>query len=631
MTDLKPFLQTLRDRLTLVEVIRPHVKLVRKGREYSGLCPFHKEKSPSFKVSDEKGFYHCFGCGAHGDIFDFVMQKQNMPFMDAVGLLASLAGLEVPKRQAYAGEAPAQPQPDLSLYEIMEAACKWYQGQLALTPGAPAREYLEQRRLLPETVAGFRLGYAPERGLQDALQQQGFSKGLMEEAGLIGISQERNEPYDRFRGRLMFPIWDARGRVIAFGGRILREGEPKYLNSPETPLFTKGKILYACHKAVPSARQGKPVLVAEGYMDVIGLHQAGFDAAVGPLGTALTQEQMTLLWRMSDAPILCFDGDEAGIRAAHRAAERAIEIIKTGQTLQFCFLPKGQDPDSLLREGRVEEFSTILKHPQPMVDVLWSIFMKERVLSTPEQKASARKEITGLIAGFKDPDVRHYYQEELRNRFQAVTVMQKNQADALKYGKGDWGKHSFNPAYPPSSLMAAASRLPGGVAGRAPGVALNKNQLGYKILLATLLNHPTLIEEIADAFQLPGEEMREYGELYQEILSIIAQNPSLQAPGLQALLKEKGFAAVVEEILTAQVYFHAPFAKADAGVEEAFKGLKEVWERTVVKSQLTLEASQTATAVRDHLGTPASGAQSWERYKTLKNKMVVREDEKKGA
>lgn len=521
MSDLAPFLQTLRDRLTITEVIRPHVKLARKGKEYTGLCPFHKEKSPSFTVSDEKGFYHCFGCGAHGDIFDFVMHKQNMPFMEAVELLANLLGLEVPKRQIDSSSEPAQPKPDVSLYEVMEAACSWYQQQLALTQGASARAYFEHRGLLPETVAHFRLGYAPEQGLQAALQKKGFTEKILIEAGLMGRAEERNATYDRFRNRLMFPIWDAKGRVIAFGGRILKEGEPKYLNSPDTPTFMKGKTLYAYNLALSVARQGKePLIVVEGYMDVIAMHQGGLKSAVAPLGTALTPEQMALLWRGTEDPILCFDGDAAGTRAAHRAAQRALGILKVGQTLRFCFLPQGSDPDSLLREGRIHELHQRLTKPQPLVDVLWSIFMQGRVLSTPEQKAMARRDLGQLVKEITDLDVRHFYREELNRRLQ--TEMEPKGKEMSRPYQG----YDQRPSFPKSSLSSnpLKSAFPG-----ISRVSPNKNHLGHKILLATLLNHPTLIEDTAESLMLLSDEAGKYDELRQAILSIVAENP----PSLQ--------------------------------------------------------------------------------------------------
>jgi len=614
MSDLAPFLQSLRDRLTITEVIRPHVKLVRKGREYTGLCPFHKEKSPSFTVSDDKGFYHCFGCGAHGDIFDFVMQKQNMPFMEAVELLANLLGVEVPKRQLESS-SPVQPKPDASLYEVMESACCWYQHQLSLTQGAPARAYFEQRGLLPETTSHFRLGYAPERGLQEALKKQGFSENIMMQAGLIGRAEERDGTYDRFRCRLMFPIWDGKGRVIAFGGRILKEGEPKYLNSPDTPTFIKGKTLYAYNMALPAARQRESLvnslIVVEGYMDVIAMHQAGFKTVVAPLGTALTHEQMALLWRGTEDPILCFDGDAAGTRAAHRAAEKALGILKVGQTLRFCFLPSGEDPDSLLKVGRYDELHDLLRKPQPLVDVLWSIFLQGRLFSTPEQKAMARRDLGQLMKEIADPDVRHFYREDLNSRLQAL-VEPKGRDQGRAYQNYDQWRRYPDPLKSAPLMVSRASP--------------KKNHLGHKILLATLINHPTLIEDAAESLMLLGESSGEYDDLRQAILSIAAEAPALSAVELKDLLAQKGFSLLLAELLMPQIYTLAPFAKETATKEEALAGWKEVWYRTVAKHHLAAETLRTAAAVRDQFDE-----QAWERFKFLKNQVVFKRDEKKGV
>ncbi|MBX9804654.1 MAG: DNA primase [Alphaproteobacteria bacterium] len=621
MSDLAPFLQTLRDRLTITEVIRPHVKLTRKGRESTGLCPFHKEKSPSFTVSDEKGFYHCFGCGAHGDIFDFVMQKQNMPFMEAVEMLANLLGLEIPKLQADSLAQSSQPKPDASLYEVMEAACCWYQQQLTLSHGEPARTYFEQRGLESQTIAQWRLGYAPEQGLQKALEKKGFSEALMIQAGLIGRAEERNTTYDRFRTRLMFPIWDGKGRVIAFGGRILKEGDPKYLNSPDTPTFIKGKTLYAYNFALPIARQkdasGEGLIVVEGYMDVIAMHQAGFTTAVAPLGTALTHDQMALLWRGTEDPILCFDGDAAGTRAAHRAAEKALGILKVGQTLRFCFLPAGEDPDSLLRSGRKDAFRQILSSPQPLVDVLWSIFQKGRLFQTPEQKAKARQDLGELMKEIGDLDVRHFYREELNNRLQALT--EPKGRDQGSYAKGyDQGKYFKKSSI--NSISSAGSSL------MVARVSPNKNHLGHKILLATLINHPTLVEDTAESLQLLADDAVSFDEMRQAILSIVADNPTIHATELQELLKQQGFAALLAEVLTPQVYSFAPFAKVSSTYEEALAGWKEVWYRTVAKHYLAAETHRTAAAVRDQFDE-----ETWERFKFLKNQVVFKKDEKRGV
>lgn len=629
MSDLAPFLQTLRDRLTISEVIRPHVKLTRKGREYSGLCPFHKEKSPSFTVSDEKGFYHCFGCGAHGDIFDFVMNRQNMPFMEAVELLAHLLGLEVPKRPSLASaeSRPDSLKPDGSLYEVMEAACRWYQQQLSLTHGALARACFEQRGLLPDSIAHFRLGYAPERGLQAALQKQGFSEELMMQAGLIGRAEERDATYDRFRNRLMFPIWDARGRIIAFGGRILKEGEPKYLNSPDTPIFAKGKTLYAYHWALPVARQREsyPLIVVEGYMDVIAMHQAGLKSAVAPLGTALTPDQMALLWRGGADPILCFDGDAAGTQAAHRAVRRAVGVLKVGQTLRFCFLPSGEDPDSMLRSGRESDLRQILKTPQPLVEALWSIFLQGRALSTPDQKAVAWKELGELMKEIVDPEVRHFYKEDLQSRLFGLTDSRGKPPSHSGPRYGQRRPFSKNTSNSPGSPVASSASAMAGVL-PVSRTSPNKNHLGYKILLATLLNHPTLIEDTAESLMLITDNTGRYDELRQTILSIMAETPAFSATELQNVLKQKGFASLLSEILAPQVYFHAPFARQTSAQEEALAGWKEVWHRTVARHYLVAETGRAAAMMRKEFDQ-----KSWENLIASKKQEILEKDEKKGV
>jgi DNA primase len=618
MSDLAPFLQTLRDRLTVSEVIRPHVKLIRKGKEYSGLCPFHKEKSPSFTVNDEKGFYHCFGCGAHGDIFDFVMHKQNMPFMDAVELLAQLLGLEVPKRQISSGPDSEQPKADASLYAVMEDACCWFQHQLTLAQGAPARTYFEKRGLQFHTIAQFRLGYAPDHGLQAALEQKGYTTKQLLEAGLIGRSEERESTYDRFRNRLMFPIWDTKGRVIAFGGRILKDGEPKYLNSPDTPLFAKGKTLYAYNLALPIARQEEEsLIVVEGYMDVISMHQGGLKTAVAPLGTALTPEQMGLLWRGGGDPVLCFDGDSAGMRAAHRAALKGLETIKVGQTLKFCFLPTGSDPDSMMSQGQTKELQGFLNHSLPLVEVLWSIFIHKRSFSTPEQKAIARRDLGYLIKDIVDPDVRHFYREELNNRLQNIVEFKGKASNHSGKTISQQGRFARN------MLKFSHSQAPFSAPLR---VSSNKNELIHKILLATLLNHPTLVEDAAESLIQLCEEAGKYDELRQAILSIVAENPPLLAEDLQEQLRNQGFASVLAEVLTPQIYVVAPFAKETTAREEALAGWKEIWQGTIAKNNLTAEASRTAHAVRDQLDE-----ETWERFKFLKNQVIAKKDEKKGV
>ena len=350
------FLDELRARTLLSAVISPSVKLIRAGREWKACCPFHKEKTPSFTINDEKGFYHCFGCGAHGDAIRFLTDARGLPFMDAVKELASKAGLDVPAPDPQARERAERTS---TLTDVMAACQKWFAEQLAGIDGAEAREYLKKRGIGPATVARFGIGLAPEgrNKLKTALSSLGEDK--LVETGML-INPDEGETYDRFRGRLMIPIRDARGRVIAFGGRILGQGEPKYLNSPDTPLFDKGRTLYNLDLASPATRSARRLIVVEGYMDVIALDRAGIAEAVAPNGTAVTEAQLERMWRLDPNPILCFDGDSAGQKAAIRAAMRALPLLGAERTLRFVELPAGQDPDDVVRNGGRDAVEALL-------------------------------------------------------------------------------------------------------------------------------------------------------------------------------------------------------------------------------------------------------------------------------
>ena len=357
MTLSPQWLDELRARTTLSAVIAPTVKLTRAGREWKACCPFHNEKTPSFTINDDKGFYHCFGCGAHGDAIRFLTDQRGMQFIDAVKELAAKAGMEVPSPDPQAKERADRA---ASLTDVMAEVAKWYSDQLNGLNGAQARDYLDSRGLDAATAARFGLGFAPDSrsALKRALEKLGEDK--LVEAGMLIKPGDGGATYDRFRGRLMFPIRDPRGRVIGFGGRILGEGEPKYLNSPDTPLFDKGRTLYNLDRAGPASRNAKRLIVVEGYMDVIALDRAGVEEVVAPNGTAVTEAQLERMWRLDPSPILCFDGDIAGRRAAIRAATRALPLLRPDRTLRFVELPAGQDPDDVVRTGEREAFEALI-------------------------------------------------------------------------------------------------------------------------------------------------------------------------------------------------------------------------------------------------------------------------------
>ena len=408
------FLDELRTRVSIVDVVSRKVRLTRKGHEYSGLCPFHNEKTPSFTVSAEKGFYHCFGCGAHGDSLSFEMQANGLAFMEAVERLAAQAGMEVP--QASPEEAD-QARRSATVLEAVEAACKFYEQRLRMPEGREALGYAERRALSEETISRFRLGYAPTgNALKAALVRDGWEESTLIEAGLVGRPDDGRGTYDILRGRLTFPITDKRGRVIAFGGRILGDGQPKYLNSPDTPLFHKGHVLYGLAQARAAAFESGRVVVVEGYMDVIAMSQAGLAEAVAPLGTALTEGHMAELWRVCDEPILCFDGDAAGQRAARRAAERALPELKPGHSLRFALLPEGQDPDDLVRSGGKAAMEAVLGAARPLSEVLWEMTVEGRDVATPERRAALDRDIRDLSGRIKDEAVRGHYQQDLKER-----------------------------------------------------------------------------------------------------------------------------------------------------------------------------------------------------------------------
>lgn len=411
------WLDELRNRVTLSSVIMRTTKLQRAGREWKACCPFHDEKSPSFTVSDEKGFFHCFGCGAHGDVIRWMTDQRGLQFMDAVKELAAEAGMEVPAPDPRAAKRAEQ---QAGLHDVMQAAQDWFVRNLQSDSGSGARDYLETRGFNERTVERFGFGYAPaeRQAMKGGLSQ--FEEPLLNEAGLR-VTVDDKEPYDRFRSRLMLPIHDARGRVIAFGGRILEADSkaPKYLNSPDTPLFDKGRTLYNLHRAGPVSRQSGRLVVVEGYMDVIALAAAGIEEAVAPLGTALTENQIELLWRLVEAPILCFDGDAAGQRAAMRAVARALPLLRPAHTLRIVRLPSGLDPDDLLKQKGRGAMDALLDTPHSLLDTLWQHERDALPLDTPEAKAGLKARLLGHVEAIQHPDIAALYKRELLERFSA--------------------------------------------------------------------------------------------------------------------------------------------------------------------------------------------------------------------
>jgi len=446
------FLDELRARTVLSAVIAPSVKLLRAGREWKACCPFHNEKTPSFTVNDDKGFYHCFGCGAHGDAIRFLTDNRGMQFMDAVKELAAKAGLDVPAPDPQARERAERTS---TLTDVMAEVAKWYVEQLQGIAGADAREYLKRRGMDAATTQRFGFGLAPDsrNALKRALEKLGEDK--LVETGML-IKPDEGETYDRFRGRLMIPIRDARSRVIAFGGRILGEGEPKYLNSPDTPLFDKGRTLYNIDRAGPASRSARRLIVVEGYMDVIALDRAGIAEAVAPNGTAVTEAQLERMWRLDPAPILCFDGDSAGRKAAIRAALRALPHITPDRTLRFVELPTGQDPDDVVRSGGREAIEELLAKPEPLDARLWRHEVSAEPLATPEAWAGLKQRLIAHASAIGHADLGRIYREDWLNRFYEQRRPVGSSPAQSQPRRGTFKNGRFVPRAPPVGGQARA-------------------------------------------------------------------------------------------------------------------------------------------------------------------------------
>jgi DNA primase len=591
MTLSPAFLDELRARTLLSALIARTTKLTKAGREFKACCPFHNEKTPSFYVNDEKAFYHCFGCQAHGDAISWLTDARGLAFMDAVKELADAAGMEVPAPDP---RSQAKAERAAGLYEVMEAAQAWFAGQLGGIEGAGARTYLEKRGIDAKTRDKFGFGFAPDaRGkLKGALARFGNDK-LVEAGLLIAPDDADREPYDRFRGRLTFPIRDPRGRVIAFSARILGAGEPKYLNSPDTPLFDKGRTLFNFDKAAPASRDARRVIVVEGQMDVIALDQAGIGEAVAPLGTATTEAQLGLLWRLSPVPVFCFDGDAAGRKAAVRAALRALPQIAPGRSLAFVTLPAGQDPDDLIRARGRGALEALLEAPEPLVDRLWRHELEAEPLRTPEQRAGLKRRLIDHAGTIADPDVRDQYRAEFFARLDTLTPRRQPPPS-----RGDRrfppGRTPFVPWRPASAEAKAVGR-----AGLDP-------QLTHAVLLG-LLRFPALIGEHGEAIAALPIGDSQAAELRDILLEAAMTHAALDPDRLDTILAARGVTALVEALGFRRGLAFS-FTRRNADPDRAGRDLVLVIETLAARPGLDA-ALEAATARLKEAGDEAAFAE----------------------
>lgn len=522
------FLDELRTRVSLSDVVGPKVVWdTRKSNHAKGdmwaPCPFHHEKTPSFHVDDQKGYYYCFGCHAKGDAISFLREQDNMSFMDAVESLAQLAGMQMP-----APDPKARERSDLrtELFAVMEQALRHFRLNLASGAGAAARDYLAGRGLQGAALERWEIGFAKDgwQVLWEHLRGQGVSEEKILQAGLAKPSRkEGGRPYDVFRNRIIYPIRDAQGRCIAFGGRAMDpEDGAKYLNSPETPLFDKGRSLYNQGPARSACGKGQPLIVAEGYMDVIALSEAGFPATVAPLGTAITEDQLRLIWRMAEEPVIALDGDKAGLRAALRLIDLALPLLEPGKTLRFCILPQGQDPDDLLKSGGAGAMSALLDKATPLVEMLWRRETEGRQLDSPERRAALDRDLRFAVAKIPDQGLKGHYMDALRIRRNALFERDQpaRRASAPRRGFGE-APARWQPASRPvaPSSAARASVL-------ASGTDAATEELREAVILALVLDYPELLEAHCDQL----EEVRFVHARHAQIAQALLTAPPCDDP-----------------------------------------------------------------------------------------------------
>lgn len=581
------FLDEIRDRVPISDVIGRRVSWdkrktnVSRG-DYWACCPFHGEKSPSFHCEDRKGRYHCFGCGVTGDHFRFLTDLEGLSFPEAVQQIADMAGVAMPVADPVMEKREKE---RTSLLDVMELATKFFQDQLQTANGARARAYLRDRGLTGRTIETFRLGFAPDsrNALKEFLAGKGVAKEQIEACGLVVHGPEVPVSYDRFRDRIMFPILSSREKPIAFGGRAMSPDAPaKYLNSNETELFHKGNVLYnfaRARRATGGANSEGTIIAVEGYMDVIALHQAGVENAVAPLGTALTENQLDLLWKMTPQPVLCFDGDGAGIRAANRAADLALPHIRPGRTVRFALLPDGKDPDDLVRnEGRAP-FDKVMSQAKPLAEMIWSREINTGQFETPEAKAELEARLKQLVAVIADENVRRHYQQDMRDRlngfFQPQFQSRGGERRSFDRGAGQGrARGNEGPRGPRLSGGGISDRLArsGLVRGHQETPALRES-----VLALTVINHPALMQDEYDEIASIDYDNRELQRLWSVMLGAAAAvaGPHLTREYLLERMEEQGFGSLLQgleqQIRNARLWI----ATAEAAMEDAREGYRQ--------------------------------------------------------
>ncbi|MBX4335074.1 DNA primase [Bartonella raoultii] len=576
------FLDELRTRLPISTVIGQRVTFdPQKSKPSRGdfwcCCPFHGEKTPSFHCDDRKGRYYCFGCGVSGDIFTFLCELDGLHFSESVERLADFAGIKLP---IFDPKSHKRQMEKLDLYEVMKIATEFFQYSLHDKAGVQARQYLDARGVTPKLIERFRIGFAPVKNtaLKEALSARGISIKQMEECGLLQSNEKNTISYDRFRNRIMFPIEDLRGRVVAFGGRALeKETRAKYLNSPETVLFHKSNILYNAAAARKNSRfvgddKDHSLLVVEGYMDVIALTKAGFEGVVAPLGTALTEPQIGLLWQMGTDPILCFDGDEAGLKAAFRVADRVLPLLKAGVSVRFMLLPQGKDPDEIICAGGAQLFSSFLQKAIPLIELLWWQATHEKSFETPEARAALEKQLKQKIFTIKDADVRRYYLQDIKKRlFDFFSPFFSKKKATKQYDQSLQNKilkeQSFSVLENSDIVRNSSQSIP----------------LREAVILLTLTYYPELWYENFEVLAVLELQNIQLVRFHQSMLEVLGSQQLHEQETMVAFLEEKGQKALLERM---------KHLVQNVGMRVIFSGAPIEDARTILKQAIYLHLQE---------------------------------------
>lgn len=600
-------LEEIKAKVRLSSLVGQHVKLLRRGHEYSGLCPFHKEKTPSFTVSDDKGFYHCFGCQAHGSIFDFLMTIEGLTFPESVERLAAKAGVNLPVRGA---GSQVENHHQRQLYRLLEAATEWFGQQLWHSTGYGARQYLRERGLVEATIKQFGLGFAPNSrmGLKEALLANDFSEDELLAAGLLIKPEDDRSSFDRFRNRLIFPITDSKGRPIAFGGRALGNTGAKYINSPETTMFVKGQTLYHLHEARKAIREVGGLVVVEGYMDVIAMASAGIENVVAPLGTAVTEAQIATLWNFTREPVMCFDGDTAGRNAAMSLAERVLPFLKPDLSLRFVLLPEGEDPDSLIRGQGVSSIKSSIEKALPLSDLIWWKEVTAQPIDSPEREAGFYNRLQLVVNKIKDTAVKGAYSNLFRNRFQhefrskevnrrkAYASMPQAFVKASNSQQGGGFRRFPNERVAPSSPSLRQSALVHG----------DDRAARENFLVAAVLSQPHLLGRGEEAFARAKMRNQNLDTLRAGILKAAAAGAT-ESQGLMSCLASDGLGELADRLVevVGKTYPRLHDVSAGQEIERAWQNALALHNRSSLKEEIESAwvdfANQSSDATKGRL------------------------------